>query len=74
MFYSTQSAGVKSGTKIASNSSGDGTFSLSLYGLLVNTTYYYCAYLMIDSTYYYGEVKSFTTKDYEKAGEPLTLG
>jgi hypothetical protein len=67
MFYSTQSAGVKSGTKIASNSSGDGTFSLSLNGLLVHTTYYYCAYLMIDSTYYYGEVKSFTTKAYEDA-------
>jgi hypothetical protein len=67
MFYSTQSAGVKNGNKIASNSSGDGTFSLSLNGLLVSTTYYYCAYLMIDSTYYYGEVKSFTTKAYENS-------
>jgi hypothetical protein len=74
MFYSTQSAGVKSGTKIASNSSGDGTFSVSLIGLIGNTTYYYCTYLMIDSTYYYGEVKSFTTKDYEKAGEAVDLG
>jgi hypothetical protein len=67
MFYSTQSAGVKSGTKTASNSSGDGTFSLSLNGLIANTTYYYCAYLMIDDRYYYGEVKSFTTKAYEDA-------
>jgi hypothetical protein len=74
MFYSTQSAGVKSGTKIASNSSGDGTFSLSLIGLIGNTTYYYCTYLMIDSTYYYGEVKSFTTKAYEKAGDAVDLG
>jgi hypothetical protein len=73
MFYSTQSAGVKSGTKIASNSSGDGTFSLTLYGLLVNTTYYYCAYLMIDSTYYYGEVKSFTTKDCEAVDLGLSV-
>jgi hypothetical protein len=67
MFYSTQSAGVKSGNKTASNSSGDGTFSLSLNGLLVSTTYYYCTYLMIDDRYYYGEVKSFTTKAYEEA-------
>jgi hypothetical protein len=73
MFYSTQSAGVKSGTKVASNSSGDGTFSLSLNGLLVSTTYYYCAYLMIDSTYYYGEVKSFTTKAYEAVDLGLSV-
>jgi hypothetical protein len=73
MFYSTQSAGVKSGTKVASNSSGDGTFSLSLNGLLVSTTYYYCTYLMIDSTYYYGEVKSFTTKAYEAVDLGLSV-
>jgi hypothetical protein len=73
MFYSTQSAGVKSGTKIVSNSSGDGTFSLSLNDLIVNTTYYYCAYLMIDDRYYYGEVKSFTTKDYEAVDLGLSV-
>jgi hypothetical protein len=74
MFYSTQSAGVKNGTKVASNLSADGNFSITLNGFIGNTTYYYCAYLMIDDKYYYGEVKSFTTKAYEKSGDAVDLG
>jgi hypothetical protein len=74
MFYSTESLDVKNGTKVVSSSSGDGNFSLSLNGLIAHTTYFYCAYLMIDGKYYYGYEKNFTTKDYEKAGDAVDLG
>ena len=40
----------------------DGTFSVSLVDLVPGTTYYYCAWVMLNGTdYLYGDVKSFTT-------------
>lgn len=51
-------------TKQACGSS-DGTKTISLGGLKPNTTYTYCAYVEANDTTYYGETKSFTTKDEE---------
>ena len=52
---------------------GDG-FSLTstLTGLKDNTVYYYCTFVCIDETYYYGETNSFKTK--EKEDEIVDLG
>ncbi len=48
--------------------SGGENFSVALSGLKENTYYYYRAYLVVDDNRYYGEVRSFTTK--EKKNEP----
>ena len=36
-------------------------FSMYVYSLFANTTYYYRAYVLYDDVYYYGETKSFKT-------------
>lgn len=68
---------VGNGVDVASGKKADGDFSVSLSGLKKNTTYYYCAYIAIDGTYYYGCVLSFTTKQDEgdvTPGEAIDLG
>lgn len=40
----------------------DGKFSINLSRLDSEKTYYYCAYAEVKGTFYYGEIKSFTTK------------
>jgi len=66
---STSSIYVSSGQKT------DGNFSVSLSGLAENTTYYYRARLTLGGKYYYGEVRSFTTKEEGPTeGEIIDLG
>lgn len=61
MIYATSSAALlSSGTKIAATSK-DEHYSITLADLSANTTYYYCAYAVVNGQYVYGEVKSFTT-------------
>lgn len=56
-----------SGTMLSTSSSGE--FSIDVTGLSPNTTYYYCAYVVVDGEYTYGEVLSFTTES-----ETITVG
>jgi hypothetical protein len=57
----TGTPSMTNGTYTSSGIKADGNFTINLSGLDGNTTYYYCTCLNIDGTYYYGEVKSFTT-------------
>ena len=45
------------------------TYFLVVSDLTPNTTYYYCAYTVIDGEYKYGEIRSFTTQ--QVANEPV---
>ena len=45
------------------------TYFLEVSDLIPNTTYYYCAYTVIDGEYKYGEIRSFTTQ--QVANEPV---
>ena len=49
-----------SGTAVTANSQGE--YSVTVADLEPNTTYYYCAYVVVDGEYKYGAVKSFTTE------------
>ena len=42
--------------------SSSGQYQVKLTGLAMNTTYYYCAYTIINGVYYFGSVESFKTK------------
>ena len=61
-FYGTSSVPSVGGREIRVGSNGDDNYTYSLSGLKDNTTYYYCAYLLVDGHYTYGEVRQFTTK------------
>lgn len=41
----------------------ENTFSITISSLLPNTQYYWCAFVVEGNTYYYGEIKEFTTKE-----------
>ena len=71
VYNTSGSPSVNNGIKVASGNTANGDFSVTLSGLTENTTYYYCSYIAIDGTYYYGSVLSFTTK---KKSDDLTPG
>ena len=76
-FYGTSSVPSVGGQEIRVGSNGDGNYTYSLSGLKDNTTYYYCAYLLVDDQYTYGDVRSFTTekkKDEITPGQMVDLG
>ena len=54
--------------------SSDGTYSVSISNLQANTTYYYCAYVIIDGEEKHGEVLSFTTEQELVEPEAIDLG
>lgn len=65
IMYSTDMNKVKNKTADKQDSGVlfDGNFIVQLSGLTPETTYYYCAYLLINnSTYECGDIKEFTTK------------
>ena len=76
-FYGTSSVPSVGGQEIQVGSNHDGRYTYSLSGLKDNTTYYYCAYLLVDGQYTYGDVRSFTTekkKDEITPGQMVDLG
>ena len=64
-FYGTENTLTEQSDKKSTTSSSN--FSVTLTELSSSTTYYYRAYAIVDDMYYYGEVKTFTTKDYNKS-------
>ena len=59
-------------TKVqVSDDSFECCFSVSIAGLMPNTTYYYCAYALDAGQYIFGEMRSFTT---DVVGEAVDLG
>ncbi|MCH4156751.1 MAG: hypothetical protein LKF31_10665, partial [Muribaculaceae bacterium] len=62
------------GTKAASGSTANGDYTVAIGGISSGTEYYYRAYVEVDSTaYLYGEVKSFTTAEYESVDLGLSV-
>ncbi|MBR4312833.1 MAG: hypothetical protein IKT86_05790, partial [Bacteroidaceae bacterium] len=49
--------------------SANSTYSVSISNLQPGTTYYYCAYVVVDGEYKYGETYSFTTEQASGTGE-----
>jgi len=71
IIYGTSSTlSSTNGTMMSTTSSGK--FSVNVTGLSSSTTYYYCAYVVVDGEYKYGDVLSFTT-DFT-AGDAIDLG
>lgn len=50
------------GSKVSTTSNDN--FTLTVKGLMDETTYYYCSYAKVDDFYYLGDVKSFHTKPF----------
>lgn len=58
-------------TVIADNIDADAIYSIALSGQTPNTTYYFRSILFKNGTLYYGETKSFTTKEVSSLSETL---
>ena len=73
--YSTSSSGLKSSSSVKESVTllSDGTFSVSLENLNINTKYYYCSYVKQNGSYTYGEAKEFTTPDSYNAPSDLNV-
>lgn len=56
------------GKHVSFGSRAVGVYSVPLYELTSNTTYYYAAYAYYDGEYYYGDIYSFKTKEQEISG------
>jgi hypothetical protein len=75
MIYGTASTlSAASGTKVAGDSTVNGSYTVDLRTLSASTTYYYRAYALRGNEYIYGEVKSFTTPAYDAVGDAIDLG
>ncbi len=62
--YSTSGTpSINNGKFVSSGRTSSGDFTVSLTGLKPNTTYYYATCMAIDGEYFYGETKSFETKE-----------
>ena len=65
IYGATSTLSYENGTLVSSSSvSSDGSYSVSVTGLGINTTYYYRAFALVSGgEYVYGEVRSFKTRD-----------
>ena len=71
--YSTSESSLISSSSSSNSSSiipelKDDSLIAELSNLDVNTTYYYCVRAKLNSNYYYGDIKRFTTKDLQQSG------
>ena len=76
LFSSTATTvdGLKeSGVCLEASVDPNGDFSYSTYSLSYNTTYYYLACAKVQDKVFYGELKSFTTKNFEFAALDMGL-
>lgn len=74
-FYWGTSAGeIKEELYVDSGSGKSGSFSKTLSSLEPGTTYYFRAYIIVKGDYYYGEVKSFTTRTASGGGQDKPHG
>lgn len=55
---------VKAGKELVATSTAN-SFTIGLNGLMPKTTYYYIAYMVLNGSYIYGDMKNFTTSEYE---------
>ena len=55
---------VKGGKELEAKGTTN-SFNIGLNGLMPKTTYYYMAYMILNGSYVYGDMKSFTTSEYE---------
>lgn len=62
------------GTKFTSQYNTNAVFSHHLSSLESETTYYYCTFLELGDTCYYGKTVSFTTPEKPEMGEEVDLG
>lgn len=60
------------GTAVSCSLGSGGSLTYTLSGLKEGTRYYYCTFVLISGTYYYGETMSFMTED--KEDEAVDLG
>ena len=77
VYNTTGAPTVNNGVRVASGRTANGDFTVTLKGLVKNTTYYYCTYIAVDGVYYYGTASSFTTKkksDAPTPGDAIDLG
>lgn len=74
--YGTVPDLIRFGEDIYVGSNHEINYSYLLTGLKDNTTYYYCAYLLVDGKYIYGDTLSFTTAKNEEitSGHLVDLG
>jgi hypothetical protein len=73
IYGTSASLSSSEGTKLESSNISDGSYSFGIGGLQEGTNYYCRGYMQIDSTYYYGDVRSFTTKA-KTIGDAIDLG
>ena len=63
--YSLSAESINSGFVSAAASNDSHSFTAALSGLAPNSTYYYRAFVLEGAKYHYGDIKQFTTSDYE---------
>lgn len=69
--YGTDPNLLLNGKEVLVGSNKDGNYTYTLNNLIVNTTYYYCAYISVNGKKSYGDIRSFTTK---KKNNEITPG
>ena len=74
--YSTDADPTQNGHDIYIGSDIDKDYTYTLTNLDANTTYYFCAYLLVDEIYHYGKIFRFTTRkiDENVPAEAIDLG
>ena len=68
IYGTTMDLSETNGIKVSTISSGD--FTISITDLYDETHYYYCSYAIVEDTYYFGDIREFTTVEIDLANTP----